>query len=68
MVIQQHILLDYSFQSKVADFGLSRLGMRETSSHISTAPQGIPGYVESTKTVKDGRGKRIRKFASFYIP
>ncbi|MBA0599505.1 hypothetical protein Gorai_005722 [Gossypium raimondii] len=32
-------------QSKVADFGLSRLGMTE-SSHISTAPQGTPGYLD----------------------
>ncbi|XP_019446756.1 PREDICTED: wall-associated receptor kinase-like 14 [Lupinus angustifolius] len=40
-----NILLDYSFQSKVADFGLSRLGMTENS-HISTAPQGTPGYVD----------------------
>ncbi|XP_027917937.1 wall-associated receptor kinase-like 14 isoform X1 [Vigna unguiculata] len=40
-----NILLDYNFQSKVADFGLSRLGMSETS-HISTAPQGTPGYVD----------------------
>ncbi|XP_045786320.1 wall-associated receptor kinase-like 14 [Trifolium pratense] len=40
-----NILLDFSFQSKVADFGLSRLGMTETS-HISTAPQGTPGYVD----------------------
>ncbi|KAJ7952889.1 putative Kinase [Quillaja saponaria] len=40
-----NILLDYNFNSKVADFGLSRLGMAETS-HISTAPQGTPGYVD----------------------
>lgn len=40
-----NILLDYNYKSKVADFGLSRLGMIETS-HISTAPQGTPGYVD----------------------
>lgn len=40
-----NILLDFNFQSKVADFGLSRLGMTETS-HISTCPQGTPGYVD----------------------
>ncbi|KAE7999837.1 hypothetical protein FH972_004231 [Carpinus fangiana] len=40
-----NILLDHSYKSKVADFGLSRLGMTE-SSHISTAPQGTPGYVD----------------------
>ncbi|XP_076922290.1 wall-associated receptor kinase-like 14 [Bidens hawaiensis] len=40
-----NILLDYKFNSKVADFGLSRLGMLDDS-HISTAPQGTPGYVD----------------------
>jgi serine/threonine protein kinase len=40
-----NILLDHSYKSKVADFGLSRLGMTETS-HVSTAPQGTPGYVD----------------------
>ncbi|KAK8495019.1 hypothetical protein V6N12_073642 [Hibiscus sabdariffa] len=40
-----NILLDHNYRSKVADFGLSRLGMTE-SSHISTAPQGTPGYLD----------------------
>ncbi|KAJ9540657.1 hypothetical protein OSB04_027163 [Centaurea solstitialis] len=40
-----NILLDYNYSSKVADFGLSRLGMQDES-HISTAPQGTPGYVD----------------------
>ncbi|CAL5373056.1 unnamed protein product [Camellia sinensis] len=40
-----NILLGYNFNSKVADFGLSRLGMTDDS-HISTAPQGTPGYVD----------------------
>lgn len=40
-----NILVDYNYSSKVADFGLSRLGMQDES-HISTAPQGTPGYVD----------------------
>ncbi|XP_034887525.1 wall-associated receptor kinase-like 14 isoform X2 [Populus alba] len=40
-----NILLDFHFRSKVADFGLSRHGMTEIS-HISTAPQGTPGYLD----------------------
>uniref|UniRef100_A0A0A9FA87 Protein kinase domain-containing protein n=1 Tax=Arundo donax TaxID=35708 RepID=A0A0A9FA87_ARUDO len=42
-----NILLDYEYNSKVADFGLSRMGKTSLdSSHISTAPQGTPGYVD----------------------
>ncbi|CAI9779104.1 unnamed protein product [Fraxinus pennsylvanica] len=40
-----NILLDKNFCVKVADFGLSRLFPNDVT-HISTAPQGTPGYVD----------------------
>ncbi|XWS75496.1 hypothetical protein CRYUN_Cryun01aG0094000 [Craigia yunnanensis] len=40
-----NILLDKNFHVKVADFGLSRLFPNDVT-HISTAPQGTPGYVD----------------------
>ncbi|KAG5233956.1 LEAF RUST DISEASE-RESISTANCE LOCUS RECEPTOR PROTEIN KINASE [Salix suchowensis] len=40
-----NILLDNNFCVKVADFGLSRL-FPINATHVSTAPQGTPGYVD----------------------
>ncbi|XP_011070774.1 LEAF RUST 10 DISEASE-RESISTANCE LOCUS RECEPTOR-LIKE PROTEIN KINASE-like 1.2 [Sesamum indicum] len=40
-----NILLDNNFCVKVADFGLSRLCPNNVT-HVSTAPQGTPGYVD----------------------
>ncbi|CAH9114771.1 unnamed protein product [Cuscuta europaea] len=40
-----NILLDGDFRVKLADFGLSRL-LPGDATHISTAPQGTPGYVD----------------------
>lgn len=40
-----NILVDNNFDVKVADFGLSRLFPTQAT-HVSTAPQGTPGYVD----------------------
>uniref|UniRef100_A0A0E0MP92 Protein kinase domain-containing protein n=1 Tax=Oryza punctata TaxID=4537 RepID=A0A0E0MP92_ORYPU len=47
-VKSSNILLDGDLRPKLADFGLSRaVGRLEASvSHVSTAPQGTPGYVD----------------------
>ncbi|KAL8463354.1 hypothetical protein ACS0TY_034132 [Phlomoides rotata] len=40
-----NILLDSNYCVKIGDFGLSRL-LPENVTHISTVPQGTPGYVD----------------------
>lgn len=44
-VKSQNILLDQDFHVKLADFGLSRFVPLQAS-HISTTPQGTPGYLD----------------------
>jgi serine/threonine protein kinase len=47
-VKSSNILLDGALRPKLADFGLSRAvdRLEAARSHVSTAPQGTPGYVD----------------------
>lgn len=48
----QNILLDESFNAKVADFGLSRL-VNKSETHVMTTMRGTPGYL-APDWVKEG--------------
>ncbi|KAF3787084.1 Inactive protein kinase [Nymphaea thermarum] len=41
-----NILLNDKFDAKIADFGLSKSGMPDGVSHVSTAVAGTPGYMD----------------------
>ncbi|XP_031482443.2 probable LRR receptor-like serine/threonine-protein kinase At1g05700 isoform X2 [Nymphaea colorata] len=41
-----NILLNDKFEAKIADFGLSKSGMPDGFSHVSTVVAGTPGYLD----------------------
>ncbi|CAN6456897.1 unnamed protein product [Victoria cruziana] len=41
-----NILLDNNLEAKLADFGLSKTGVKDDITHMSTAIAGTPGYID----------------------
>ncbi|XP_028803960.1 receptor-like protein kinase At3g21340 [Neltuma alba] len=57
-----NILLNKSMIAKIADFGLSRVFVNESDTHLSTQPAGTPGYIDP----KFQRSGKLTKKSDIY--